>query len=198
MIKIRFLKFSLVAIFILIIGTVISGSCARENLNNNNSTQTRSSNTVSINSINAGEDIRVVKKGDIIKVDYTGTLSDGSTFDTSIGRTPLEFTVGAGQMIAGFDKAVVGMKLGETKKVTIPAAEAYGEYQPNLVLVIQRDQLPQGMSPKIGDHLGMRQPNGRSVEVVVTGSDDTSITVDANHALAGKDLTFEITIVDIK
>jgi peptidylprolyl isomerase len=90
------------------------------------------------------------------------------------------------------------MKLGETKKVTIPAAEAYGEYQPNLVLVIQRNQLPQGMSPKIGDHLGMRQPNGRSVEVVVTASDDTSITVDANHALAGKDLTFEITIVDIK
>jgi peptidylprolyl isomerase len=141
---------------------------------------------------------RVVKNGDTVKVDYTGTLADGTRFDTSIGREPLEFTVGAGQMIAGFDKAIPGMKVGETKKVTIPAAEAYGEHQDNLVLVITRDRLPPDMSPEVGDHLGMQQPDGRSVGVVVIAASDSSITVDANHELAGKDLTFEITLVGIK
>jgi peptidylprolyl isomerase len=166
---------------------------------NNISTQPIDSQTsIIINSSVKGEDVRVVKNGDVIKVDYTGTLSDGSTFDSSIGREPLEFTVGAGQMIEGFDKAVVGMKTGETRKVTIPAKEAYGEHRSDMVLVINKGQLPKGMSPKIGDHLMMSQPNGRSIEVVVSAFDESTITVDANHFLAGKDLTFEITLVTIK
>jgi peptidylprolyl isomerase len=139
----------------------------------------------------------LVKNGDVVKVDYTGTLVDGTMFDSSKGREPLEFTVGAGQMIEGFDSAVVGMQVGQTKKVTIPAAQAYGERRENLVLEVPIDQLSPDLHPSIGDHLGMKNPNGREVDVVVTAINDTSMTVDANHALAGKDLIFEITMVEI-
>jgi peptidylprolyl isomerase len=139
----------------------------------------------------------LVKNGDVVKVDYTGSLVDGTTFDSSKGREPLEFTVGAGQMIEGFDSAVVGMQVGQIKKVTIPAAQAYGERRENLVLEVPLDQLSTDLHPKIGDHLGMQNPNGREVEVVVTAINNTSMTVDANHALAGKDLIFEITMVEI-
>lgn len=136
---------------------------------------------------------KVVENGDSVKVDYTGTLSDGTVFDSSIGKTPLEFTVGAGQMIAGFDKAVLGMKKGETKKVTIPADEAYGQHDESLVQVINKSQLAAGMDPKVGDQL--QSSNGTVVTVTVTT--DTTITVDANPPMAGKDLTFEITLVEL-
>jgi peptidylprolyl isomerase len=138
-----------------------------------------------------------VKNGDVVKVDYTGNLTDGTQFDSSKGRAPLEFTVGAGQMIAGFDAAVVGMKVGQTKKVTIPAAQAYGEHQDNMVLEVPKENLPPDMTPKIGDHLATMQPNGRQLEVVITAVNDSSVIIDANHFLAGKDLTFEITLVEI-
>jgi peptidylprolyl isomerase len=174
-----FKKIYLATIFILIFVSLLFSGCAQKNLK-------------------VEEVVRVVNNGDVVKVDYTGTLSDGTMFDSSIGREPLEFTVGAGQMIAGFDSAVVGMKVGQTKKVTIPAAQAYGEHQDNMVMEVPKDRLPPDMTPKVGDHLATTQPNGRQLEVVITAVNDSSVIIDANHFLAGKDLTFEITLVEIK
>lgn len=138
----------------------------------------------------------MVENGDSVKVDYTGSLTDGSVFDSSIGRTPLGFTVGAGQMIAGFDKAVLGMKVGQTKKVTIPSAEAYGPKNEGMIAVFDKKELPAGMNPKVGDQLQMRSQSG-NLMVTVTAVTDTNFTVDANHELAGKDLVFEITLVEL-
>jgi peptidylprolyl isomerase len=139
----------------------------------------------------------MAQNGDKVKVHYTGTLKDGTVFDSSVDRQPLAFTVGAGQMIAGFDKAVVGMKVGETKKVTIPAAQAYGEHDDSLVIVVDKKNLPPTMTPKVGDDLMMRTQSNGTVNVKVTAVTDTTITVDANHELAGKDLIFEIKMVEI-
>jgi len=138
------------------------------------------------------------EKGNIVQVEYTGKLTDGSVFDTSVGRQPLEFTIGAGQMIAGFDKAVLGMKTGESKTVTIPTAEAYGQHRDDLVIVIPRSQLPESLNPAVGQQLPMTRNDGMPVTVTVTAVTDTSITVDANHKLAGKDLIFEIKLISIK
>jgi peptidylprolyl isomerase len=146
----------------------------------------------------AGKDGSIVtEKGDKVKVDYTGTLNDGTVFDSSKGRTPLEFTVGAGQMIAGFDKAVLGMQVGQTKKVTIPAAEAYGTADPEMVVSVPKSKLPSGMNPKIGDRLVMASSDGQQIPVRVVEVNANDIKVDANHELAGQDLTFEITMVAI-
>jgi len=140
----------------------------------------------------------VVINGDTVKVHYTGTLSDGTQFDSSKGKDPLEFTVGAGQMIKGFDAAVRGMKVGETKTVTIPAAEAYGEHKDSLVITFDLSEIPDGMSLKVGDTVPLQTASGGYVNGTVTAVTDTDVTVDANHRLAGKDLTFEITLVEIE
>ena len=140
---------------------------------------------------------KVVEVGDFIKVHYTGTLDDGSIFDSSEGREPLEFTAGAGQMIKGFDAAVIGMKVGESKTVTIPAVDAYGSHDDELVLTFSKDELPEGMNPNVNDQLLLTQANGRQVPVVVVEVTDEIVIVDANHELAGKDLTFEIELVEI-
>jgi peptidylprolyl isomerase len=139
---------------------------------------------------------RVIKNGDRIQVEYTGTLVDGTQFDSNVGGDPLEFTVGAGEMIAGFDKAVVGMKVDETKTVNIPAPEAYGEHVDELVLELGRNKLAPGMDPKVGDKVQM-QSNGQTFVVTVVAVTDSIVTVDANHELAGKDLTFKIKILGI-
>ena len=138
------------------------------------------------------------KNGDTVKVHYTGTLEDGSTFDTSLKREPLEFTLGEGGIIPGFEEAVKGMQVGQSKTVTIPVEEAYGQHRDDLLLVIQRDQLPEGMDPDIGQQLQMKQTDGRTTVVIVIDVSETTITIDANHPLAGKDLTFEIELVEIK
>ena len=143
-----------------------------------------------------GEDM-TAQDGDIVQVHYTGTLDDGSTFDTSAGSDPLEFTVGAGKMIQGFDSAVKGMKVGDVKTVTIPADEAYGQPDENLYLEFQRSELPEGMDPAVGDQLPLSTSTGRQMMVPVIAVTETSITVDANHALAGKDLTFKIEMMNI-
>jgi len=135
--------------------------------------------------------------GNTVKVHYTGTLDDGSVFDTSVGREPLEFTLGLGQMIAGFENAVRGMQVGQSKTVIIPADEAYGQYRDDLVLVVERSQLPQDREPEVGQQLYMQQPNGSTITVVITELTETTATLDANHRLAGKDLTFEIELIDI-
>ena len=144
------------------------------------------------------EEIIMAENGDTVKVHYKGALEDGSVFDTSKGGEPLEFILGGGNMIAGFDKAVNGMQVGEIKTVTIPADEAYGPHRDDLVLVIERDKLPEDLKPGIGQQLEMSQPDGRTVTVVVTDVSEASITVDANHPMAGKDLTFEIELVAIE
>ncbi len=132
--------------------------------------------------------------GDTVRVHYTGTLADGTPFDSSTGRDPLEFTLGAGQVVPGFDKAVDGMEIGETKTVTIPAAEAYGEVNPEQTVTVGRDQLPEGAVLNVGDRLQMGMGNGHVVVVTVAELADESVVLDANHALAGEDLTFEITL----
>ena len=138
-----------------------------------------------------------IKKGDKIRVDYTGTLEDGTVFDTSDGKEPLEFEVGSGQIIKGFDEAVVGMKNGEEKEVIIKPEDAYGEANPELQKKIPKSQLPEGQEPKPGMTLAIATPDGRQVPVKISEVSDTDITIDLNHPLAGKTLTFKIKIVGI-
>lgn len=138
-----------------------------------------------------------VKKGDKVKVHYTGKLNDGSIFDSSVNREPLEFEVGAGMMIAGFDSAVNGMKVGDKKVAEIPAAEAYGEKNDEMVVSVPKAQLPPDLNPEVGQQLSMQQPNGQAIPVVVTKVETETIEIDANHPLAGKDLIFDIELVEI-
>lgn len=138
-----------------------------------------------------------VKQGDTVRVHYTGKLSDGTVFDSSANRDALEFTLGKGQLIAGFEKAVNGMSPGESVTVKIPADEAYGPHRPEMVIEFGRDRLPGDMDVEVGQRLQLRQKDGQSVVVKVTGTTDTTLTVDANHELAGKDLTFDIQVVEI-
>jgi peptidylprolyl isomerase len=140
---------------------------------------------------------KFVQSGDTVKVHYTGTLSDGSVFDSSEGGDPLEFTAGAGQMIKGFDDAVIGMKVGEVKTVTIPADDAYGQHDDNLLIAFSKDELPEGVDPSVGDYIQLQQSNGTVQSYPVVEVTDTVIIVDVNHRLAGKDLTFEIELVDL-
>jgi len=145
----------------------------------------------------SGKDATMAKDGDTVKVHYTGTLDDGTTFDSSLEREPLEFTLGAGQVIPGFEEAVIGMQVGQSKTVTIPSEEAYGPYTEERVMVVERDQLPEDLEPEVGQRLQTQGADGRIIVVVVTEVTETTITVDANHPLAGKDLTFEIELVEI-
>lgn len=137
------------------------------------------------------------KANDTVKVHYTGKLNDGEIFDTSEHRDPLEFTVGAGQMIKGFDAAVDGMELNEKKTVTIPSAEAYGPRNEELIQQVPKTQLPEGMNPEVGQTLMAQGQGGQPIELTVTDTTADTITVDANHKLAGQDLTFEIELVEI-
>ena len=142
-------------------------------------------------------EIAQAKVGDTIKVHYTGTLDDGTVFDSSVGRKPLQFTIGLGQMIPGFDKGVVGLNLSESKTITIPADQAYGPYRADLVQVVARDQLPTDSELEVGQMLQASQPNGQIILVTITNVTDSNVTLDANHRLAGKNLTFEIQLVEI-
>lgn len=137
------------------------------------------------------------KTGDTVQVHYRGTLDDGSEFDASAGRDPLSFTVGAGQVIQGFDAAVVGMEVGEKKTVRIPPQEAYGEHRDDLVVQLDRAQVPEHIDLKLGMGLQLQQPNGQPVAVTVKAIEDEHITLDANHPLAGEALTFELELVAI-
>ncbi len=138
------------------------------------------------------------KNGDKVTLEYTGTLSDGTVFDASSKHdTPLEFEVGGGRVIAGFDKAVKGMKLGEAKKFTIQPAEAYGEVNPKLVKIVPRSEIPKDREPKVGMGLIMGTPSGKQMQALITEVTADSITLDLNHPLAGKALTFDIKVVKI-
>jgi len=138
------------------------------------------------------------ESGDTVKVHYTGTLEDGTVFDTSVEREPLEFTLGQGQLIPGFEQAVIGMKIGDLKTINIPADQAYGPYRDDLILVIERDQLPEDLDPEVGQQLQMTQADGEVVRVMISDVSEATATIDANHPLAGKDLTFEIELIEIQ
>ena len=137
------------------------------------------------------------KYGDTVKVHYTGKLGDGTIFDSSIDRDPLEFTLGEGRVIPGFEQAVVGMDLNETKTVKIPEDKAYGPHREELVAEVDRSQLPADLEPEIGQQLQGRQADGQVIVATVTDVSESSVTLDANHPLAGKDLTFDIQLVAI-
>jgi peptidylprolyl isomerase len=138
-----------------------------------------------------------VKPGDTVRIHYTGTLSDGTTFDSSQGREPLQFTVGSGQIIPGLDRAIPGMNVGETKTVTVPAAEAYGDRNPDGVQSVPRAQVPDHIPLDPGTQLQVQTGDGRTLPVTVTEVTADEVVLDANHPLAGKDLTFEVELVEI-
>jgi peptidylprolyl isomerase len=139
----------------------------------------------------------VAKNGDNVTVHYTGKLTTGEQFDSSAGREPLGFTVGAGQMIKGFDAAVPGMTIGDKKTITIPAAEAYGESNPEAIIQFPKTNVPADMVLEPGMPLTLTDQNGHPVNVVVVEVQEDVIVLDANHELAGKDLVFDIELVSI-
>lgn len=145
------------------------------------------------------------KEGDKVRVHYTGRLEDGSVFDSSecheddcgCSTAPLEFVVGEGQVIPGFEQAVVGMTVGEKKTVTIPVELAYGERVDEMVAEVERSDLPPGMDPQVGQELELTQEDGYTFPVLVTAVSETAVTLDANHPLAGRQLVFDISLVEI-
>ena len=137
------------------------------------------------------------KSGDTVKVHYTGRLDDGTKFHTSIGREPLQFTIGKNQLIPAFEQAIVGMKPGESKTIKIPAQNAFGPYYDDLVRTIKRDQFPPDLEPEVGQKLNASHIDGQTITVTVIDVTESSITLDANHPLAGQNLTFEIKLIDI-
>ncbi|MDA5095506.1 peptidylprolyl isomerase [Aliiroseovarius sp. KMU-50] len=138
-----------------------------------------------------------VTQGATVRIHYTGTLEDGSVFDSSEGREPLEFAVGSGMIIPGLDKALPGMTVGEKKKVTIAPEEAYGQRHDQAVMDVPRNEIPAEIPLEVGLQLQMSGPQGQPVPVTVTALTDESVTLDANHALAGKTLIFDFEVVSI-
>lgn len=139
-----------------------------------------------------------VKENDTVRVHYTGKLADGEIFDDSRGREPIEFTLGAGQVIPGFEKAVLDMAVSDTKTVNIPAADAYGDHRPELIQAVPLSELPEEIKPEVGMQLVSQAPDGQQIPLVVTEVNDDNIKVDANSPLAGKDLIFDLELVEIK
>jgi peptidylprolyl isomerase len=143
--------------------------------------------------------LSTVKDGDTVKVHYTGKLNDGSVFDSSEDREPLEFTLGEGQLIPGFEDAVTGMEEGDSTTVNIPSDDAYGERRDDLELEVAKDELPDNVDPEEGMQLQMQQQESeQAIPVEITDVEDEKVKLDANHPLAGKDLTFDIELLEIK
>ncbi|MCD4698239.1 MAG: peptidylprolyl isomerase [Bacteroidales bacterium] len=138
-----------------------------------------------------------VKDSSTVKVHYTGKLSDGTIFDSSEGRDPLAFTMGAGMMIPGFENGVMGMELNEEKSVTIHPKDAYGEVREDMIAHVERKHLPKEIDLKVGMELMSQTPDGQQMVVKVKEVNEDTLLVDANHALAGKELTFDIKVIEI-
>jgi len=138
-----------------------------------------------------------VKQGDTVKIHYTAKMAGGNVFDTSRKRDPLEFKVGEGKVIKGIEEAVLGMNEGEKKTVTVPQEKAYGSHKSDMVIQIPRSRLPNDLEPSVGQLLEVHHPDGNSSVVTVTEVSDDSVTLDANHPLAGKELTFDIEIMEV-
>jgi len=138
-----------------------------------------------------------VKKGDKVKVHYTGKLEDGTVFDSSQDKQPLEFTIGEGQIIPGFEDGVVGMDIGDKKSLTIPPEKAYGDNRDDLIIEVNKTDIPENIKPSVGQQLQIKQPDGNVIGVTITGMADESVTLDANHPLAGKTLQFDVELVEV-
>ena len=145
----------------------------------------------------AADDDAKAKDGDTVQVNYTGKLADGTVFDSSIGRQPLEVVMGKGQVIPGFEKAILGMKVGENKTVTISAQDAYGPSRKELIFEVPKENLPAGATPQFGQQLRGSKADGSTMVATITKISDKTVTLDGNVPLAGKDLTFEIGLVKI-
>lgn len=137
------------------------------------------------------------KQGDAVKVHYTGKLEDGTVFDSSENREPLAFELGAGQMIKGFENAVTGLSVGEKTTVSIEPAEAYGEKREDMILKVSKTEIPGDIPTEVGTRLSINQSNGQQIPATITEADEESITLDANHPLAGQKLIFDIEMVSI-
>lgn len=142
--------------------------------------------------------MKQVQKGDTIKIHYHGRLSDGSTFDSSKGREPLEFKVGSGMVIKGFDDGVTGMAIGDKRTITIPAADAYGEVMQEQIIPFPIDQFPADLKPEPGMQLQMNDGQGHVIPVLITAVSETEVILDANHPLAGKELIFDLELMAIE
>ncbi len=139
-----------------------------------------------------------VKKGDTVKVHYHGKLTNGTTFDSSEGREPLEFEVGGGMVIPGFDDGVTGMAIGEKKTIHIPADQAYGPKQEEMIMEFPRDRFPEDMIPEVGMQLNMSNGSGQNFPVTIAEVREVVVVLDANHPLAGEDLIFDLELVAIE
>jgi len=137
------------------------------------------------------------KRGDTVRVHYTGRLEDGTVFDTSLSRRPLQFTLGNGQVIAGVENAITGMHIGESKTTVIPVEQAYGPRRNDMIVTVKRDELPPDLDAKIGQRLELTQLDNKTILVTVIDVTESSLTIDANHPLAGKTLTFDIELIGI-
>lgn len=137
------------------------------------------------------------KNGDKVKVHYTGKYESGEVFDSSREREPFEFTLGQGQVIPGFEKEIEGMEIGETKTITIGPDEAYGQRREEMQVNVNKSDFPDDIKPEIGQQLQMKKPDGNIINVVVASVEDETVTLDANHPLAGKTLVFEIELLDV-
>jgi FKBP-type peptidyl-prolyl cis-trans isomerase SlpA len=139
-----------------------------------------------------------VKENNTVKVNYTGKLSDGQVFDSSEGKEPMEFTLGQGQLIPGFEKGLIDMKLNEKKTITIAKEDAYGDINNDLIQEVEKTQLPQDMTPEVGMGLVSKSPDGQEMNLLVVEVREESIVIDGNHPLAGKELIFDLEVVAIK
>lgn len=137
------------------------------------------------------------KKDDKVKVHYTGSLEDGTVFDSSRERDPLEFTVGTGQVIPGFENGIIGMTIGDTKTVLIDVDNAYGQVRDDLIIEVEKDDIPADIKPEKGQQLQINQAEGKVIPVTIIDVKEDKIILDANHPLAGKSLTFEIELLEI-
>lgn len=135
--------------------------------------------------------------GDKVKVHYVGKLSNGEVFDQTQQEEPIDFEIGKGQLIQGFEQAIIGMEAGETKTEQVPYDFAYGERRDDLVLQLEKDKIPEHLNPQVGDQLEIKQDEGNNIPVVVKEITEQAMTIDANHPLAGQDLTFELELVEI-
>jgi len=137
------------------------------------------------------------KMGDDVKVNYTGKLEDGTVFDTSSDREPLQFKIGEGDILPGFEEAVIGMTEGDSKTITIASQDAYGPYHKELILHVDRSEFPEEINPELGQQFRIPLEEERTVLVMVIGITEDQVTLDANHPLAGRDLTFDIELIEI-
>ena len=137
------------------------------------------------------------KTNDRVRVHYTGSLEDGTVFDSSVKREPLGFTIGQGAVIPGFENGIIGMKVGDTKSIAIPPDQAYGEHRDDLVGVVDRARMPENIIPEIGMILQVRSPEGEMINATVTDVTEAGVTLDMNHPLAGRELIFEVSLVEV-